>query len=367
MTFFSLTQTSMQPTIAQPTAKRSDLLDILKGLLIISVVVGHCIQYGSGEQFLRSYAFFEHPLFKFIYSFHMPLFMVICGYLFGFSIRSRSWQQQLKNRARQLLIPITVWATIIFAEKFIGAHFVDGEPITGSVWSILNRWFNSITGNLWFLWAVFYNTLIVIFVNRILKDSLWAYVAIFVLSFIVPKAALYCFMYPYFVMGYLYCKYLRESNFIAETMRYRWILTIGVSLLFAAMLHHFGREDYVYTTGTFILRGGKPLQQLGIDLFRLAIGAVGSLSIIAVTNELYRLVGCRLGILTYLGRKTMGIYIFSSYLIGRHLGRVIEALGVDSANYGDIALESVAVIAICLALISLTERNKTARLLLLGQ
>ena len=357
----------MQTTTAQPTAKRSDLLDILKGLLIISVVVGHCIQYGSGEQFLRSYAFFEHPLFKFIYSFHMPLFMVICGYLFSFSIRSRSWQQQLKNRARQLLIPITVWATIIFAEKFICAHFVDGEPITGSIWTILNRWFNSITGNLWFLWAVFYNTLIVIFVNRVLKDSLWAYASIFALSFLVPKAALYCFMYPYFVMGYLYCKHLRESHFVAEVMRYKRVLAIGVSVLFAVMLHFFDRGDYVYTTGTFIFRGGEPLQQLGIDLFRLAIGAVGSLAVIAVTHEIHRLVGCRLGLLTHLGRKTMGIYIFSSYLIGRHLGRVIEALGVEGANYGYIALESIAVIAICLALIALTERNKTARLLLLGQ
>ena len=356
----------MQQTTAQ-TTKRSDLLDILKGLLIISVVVGHCIQYGSGEQFLRNYAFFEHPLFKFIYSFHMPLFMVICGYLFGFSIRSRSWQQQLKNRARQLLIPITVWATIIFAEKFIGAHFVDGEPITGSVWTILNRWFNAITGNLWFLWAVFYNTLIVIFVNRVFKDSLWAYAIIFVLSFFVPKAALYCFMYPYFVMGYLYCKHLRESRFVAETMRYKWVLIVALSALFAVMLHYFDRGDYVYTTGTFIFRGGKPLQQLGIDLFRYAIGIVGSLWAIVITRELYRLIGSSLGLLTYLGKKTMGIYIFSSYLIGRHLGKVIEALGVESSHYGVIALESIVMIALCLALITLAERNKTARLLLLGQ
>ena len=42
------------------------------------VIWRHSIQYCyAGEQ-----AFFENPVFKFIYGFHMPLFMIISGYLF---------------------------------------------------------------------------------------------------------------------------------------------------------------------------------------------------------------------------------------------------------------------------------------------
>lgn len=60
-------------------------LDIIKGIAIILVVMGHCIQYGSGNDYYTSALFFEENIFKFIYSFHMPLFMLISGYVFGFS------------------------------------------------------------------------------------------------------------------------------------------------------------------------------------------------------------------------------------------------------------------------------------------
>ena len=53
-------------------------IDILKGVAIFLVVFGHCIQYCSQGYF----DFFENKVFIFIYTFHMPLFMLISGYLF---------------------------------------------------------------------------------------------------------------------------------------------------------------------------------------------------------------------------------------------------------------------------------------------
>ena len=48
---------------------------------IILVIIGHSIQYGSGSNFIEKQMFFNNYLFKFIYSFHMPLFIMISGYL----------------------------------------------------------------------------------------------------------------------------------------------------------------------------------------------------------------------------------------------------------------------------------------------
>ena len=61
-------------------------LDVLKAICIVLVVVGHCIQYGSGNGYYLEKAYFENPMFIFIYSFHMPLFALISGYLFSYSI-----------------------------------------------------------------------------------------------------------------------------------------------------------------------------------------------------------------------------------------------------------------------------------------
>ncbi len=65
---------------------RNQYVDSLKGLCIFLVIFGHCLQYGSGAVFLSDGEYWENLGMKFIYSFHMPLFMAISGYLFAFSL-----------------------------------------------------------------------------------------------------------------------------------------------------------------------------------------------------------------------------------------------------------------------------------------
>lgn len=63
---------------------RIDYLDTLKGIAIILVLMGHIIQY----IFWNSSAnFFSDDIFKYIYGFHMPLFMLICGFLTNLSLK----------------------------------------------------------------------------------------------------------------------------------------------------------------------------------------------------------------------------------------------------------------------------------------
>lgn len=64
---------------------RDTTLDFAKGFLIILVVLGHSIQFSLGPDWLESKQFFDNVVFKTIYSFHMPLFMLISGYLFYYS------------------------------------------------------------------------------------------------------------------------------------------------------------------------------------------------------------------------------------------------------------------------------------------
>ena len=61
---------------------RNLYIDLIKGIAIITVIIGHLIQYTS----VGNFNFYENYIYKFIYSFHMPLFMLISGYLFYFSL-----------------------------------------------------------------------------------------------------------------------------------------------------------------------------------------------------------------------------------------------------------------------------------------
>lgn len=78
---------------------RSTFWDAAKAILIYLVVAGHCIQYFTGGDF------WSNPVFRGIYIFHMPLFMMIGGYFGIQSIDKRGWQA-VPRYAKRLLPPI---------------------------------------------------------------------------------------------------------------------------------------------------------------------------------------------------------------------------------------------------------------------
>ena len=60
----------------------SAFLDVLEAVAITLVLVGHAMQFGSGMHCYIYSDIFDNVVFKVIFSFHMPLFMLISGYLF---------------------------------------------------------------------------------------------------------------------------------------------------------------------------------------------------------------------------------------------------------------------------------------------
>lgn len=97
---------------------RINLLDYLKGFAILLVVFGHSIQFGSGVSYLKQELFFENIYFKIIYSFHMPLFMLISGFLF-YRNKNKNFKDILISKTKLLVIPIFTWQTIYFILFYI--------------------------------------------------------------------------------------------------------------------------------------------------------------------------------------------------------------------------------------------------------
>ncbi len=112
---------------------RDITLDIAKGIGIILVVIGHCINYKSIPGI-------------FVYAFHMPLFFFISGVCFN-TARHQEFVPFLYKRVRQLLVPAIVFTMAEIAlEQLL-------MPGAAKPWSHL-LW-QGFTSAKWFLGVLF--------------------------------------------------------------------------------------------------------------------------------------------------------------------------------------------------------------------
>lgn len=112
-------------------AKRDPYLDVIKGFAICSVVLGHSVQFANGHAFGVSGEFFYNGLFMFIYSWHMPLFMLVSGYLFYRTIHHYAFRELLQNRWKRLLVPLLSWWMLYEAATVAWYLYHGQSPITG--------------------------------------------------------------------------------------------------------------------------------------------------------------------------------------------------------------------------------------------
>lgn len=137
---------------------RITYLDNLKGFAIILVILGHIIQMWYDSDFTHN------KVWLYIYSFHMPLFMFISGYITGIYSNKLSILQFSKKRFIQLIIPLLCWISIyLFKEQ--------NCEISDAIKSSLLK--------LWFLWSLFIIAIIGMLCEKIInKFKIRRYIAI---------------------------------------------------------------------------------------------------------------------------------------------------------------------------------------------
>lgn len=99
----------------QDNIKRNNTFDIMKGIGMLLVIIGHC--------------WFPLPIRSFIFTFHMPLFFFVSGYFF----REKNPKDLLLNDFKRLLIPYFITCTIL-----IGIGSV--QDIVIKQWSETPKW-----------------------------------------------------------------------------------------------------------------------------------------------------------------------------------------------------------------------------------
>lgn len=352
-----------------PIENRNQYYDIIRGVAIILMVFGHSLQYGSGTDFLKSTAFFDDKLFQFIYSFHMPLFMFLSGYLAFYSVsRYTSFTLLLKNKARLLLFPILGWQTFAYIIKVITA-LIHGESITFSFIYIYGvSYIRSLYADIWYLWLVFDFTLLVYLVRRYCKDCIWIYLVLFIITFFVPASVInsnYCgFMYPFFIVGYWCKKNEAKTNQVISKIglaKVFLLITICYTILFA----FWNINSYIYTTGFSLWGHPNMAAQFGIDIYRMCIGFAGTFLIMLFIKIVYSHSQANIiwTCCAKAGQQSICIYMLSGYMVHWFL----EANGDKfHVSYAMNVLQATVITVFCYFLGKLLSKIPILKVIMLG-
>lgn len=219
-------------------------IDQLKGVAIFLVVFGHSIQNNTLESGNQS-------LFVWLYSFHMPLFMFISGYIAFKTTRINSVADYgvfVKKRAISLLIPYFAWPLLVYNFFFKKKEHID---FITQIWNIITKW-----NSLWYLWFLFFLMLCysvfhilsknVNRKNNILIDAVIAFAIAGLLLLIKPLGLLvssssFLLYFLFLFTGAFAAKYSMISKLILNRIMFAVCL-----ILFIVLSGHYNLND----TGT---------------------------------------------------------------------------------------------------------------------
>lgn len=209
---------------------------------IILVVVGHSFYHHE-----------DNVLFSWIYSFHMPLFFFISGYLIRYSMdnRGKSLDQVcngrfLAKKAYRLLLPYVVVSTVAFFPKIMLGRFA-GRPLDLSLEAygyMLLYPLDNVISYFWFLPSMFTMFAFACLVGTVSKKVRVPVMAILVgalaLTLYFPRYSIDPWNYSgtlaflfFFVLGYGFKKYGWES--LLKHAGVLFPLSFAVSLLWPVL------------------------------------------------------------------------------------------------------------------------------------
>lgn len=329
--------------------KRIEYLDLLKFFAIFSVLLGH-----STEQ-LSAGTFWDHPLWSFIYSYHMPLFMFLSGFFFRSSLR-KPFKEVAVNRLRQLGVPsLTAFALQCLIMLIAGVT---------AVADLCELSFSGFMNSVWFLKCLLFCILIMWPLCRLVRND-WAAAAIATVAIIfIPGGEIVNlnFMLPMFCLGML-C-----GNHLEQIGKHRKLLLPISAVLFVGLLFFWSGRLTVYMVPTMTLTGnGIDWHNLGITAYRLLIGMAGSMTFFLLAEPVWKLIGSSsfTGLLCRIGGATLGIYVLQTFL----LEMLVNSLHIYVPipwSYVVATILAVAELSLCYALVLLIRKSRVASFLLLG-
>ena len=201
--------------------------DSLKGWLMILVIIGHAIQWILKE------GCNDNHVWNLIYSFHMPAFMTVSGWLAyrGVSkplMADWGYLSSCKRRGLQLLVPYFAWSVLQFARS--------GEYTLQK----LSKMILYPDAYFWFLWVLFWICVLFNFAQYIAKRfnmhemiTIGSLCVMLLGVMVIAEFRLFGFQFlAYYFLFYTlgYCLHKYEATSLIQALRSRYALIILTAL-----------------------------------------------------------------------------------------------------------------------------------------
>ncbi|MBQ8517254.1 MAG: acyltransferase [Akkermansia sp.] len=326
--------------------------DVAKCLLMYLVVLGHVVQlwqYGNVN-------FWEDGVFKAIYMFHMPCFILISGYFAGKTIQEATWKT-LPKYARRLLLP-----GITFGCFWLLLRMTCGAAAPLNILQIAKA-----ASPFWFLIILFecvcFFILFSLPSSKIFKTTmiiLPLFLALAIselpknLQHFFPHNSWFAYYWPFFLLGAA----MRHYRISPENMKHASLWGCIFCVLYVVSFYYFPHQWTVYQKAPTL-----NLESLTINGIRTLVAVIGCGAFL-FTIKVVTFMG-KYAIIRLLGAATMGLYVLQSCIFtlrSTYMHYLPENMG-----YGWSCFLSLVLMLLLYAIYALTSQIKWMRLLLYGE
>jgi fucose 4-O-acetylase-like acetyltransferase len=322
-------------------------IDWLKAFAIVLMVLGHAIQYSLVSNFD------SNIIFRLIYSFHMPLFIFVSGYLIspGKNI-SFLWKQ-----FKLLIIPFLLWM-VLYSFYYRRMDLHNGN------WAILSTYYLQVfkfpgKGGLWFLWALYVIDVFYFFLRKSRYFYLLSVAMVVLLHVFTPffpslnyyGLGLFKVYYPCFLLGCL----LRQYRF-ADTMK-NWV--VAILLVFMVIL------QFAWTRTGSVYEFGMPITHDTNSIYALVVRILTPVPVLLLLFRMSRYFKQSNAVVQWLSANTLSIY--ASHFMWVYL--FVYLLSTTILERSDVEICIVFVVALALTWVTVTGINRVpiVRKLLFGR
>ncbi len=327
--------------------------DVLRVITTLLVIISHCgyyniitnyggIRYGElvniNKYNIFIYIIFSH-IVKFIYTFHMPLFIALSGALFNIQIKNNKFsnhKELINNKFKRLIIPFFI-VTLIYSVpiKLISGYFNDSKNLAKDI--IVGQLL--IQGNtyLWFLPTLFLCFITIYFLEnkKYIKNKWILFFILNIVSYCIPiKIIRYLFQnIIWFYLGFVF-----EGNRKSFNNKFKKNKNLCILILISSIL-------------LFVLKLINPFDQYFlfkiIDKILIVIQALfGCIFIYLISLNLSQLKIYKNYIYKEISDTSFGLYLYSDPLNYLVLFVIYETIGenIFTTEIGSIFIISLRMI-----------------------
>ena len=269
--------------------QRVEYFDNLKGVLIILVVIGHCLEKCDDKSWI-------HLMYTFIYTFHMPLFVMTAGY---FSKDIDRFQNLFKK-----ILPY-IFLYIIFQVL----HLIIDDGFQSVIYAILYPQYS-----LWFIFSLICWYVFDYFISKKLKINKWYLPACVLISLIVGLLPVdrelsiqrtFSF-FPFFMLGKL-CRLKMKKSFLFIGKTTAFLLFFAMIVMIS--LIPFDLSAFLYGQLSLWHIAHHLYSSIAIKLSFFLLTFCASLAAAALIPTR------RINWLAWIGRRTLFIYLYHTLIL----------------------------------------------------